>query len=192
MNEASFMVSYRRYYQTSEEEFLTSMRYVELSAHNYGTHSISYATQLLNICSIVEAVFKMICGYAPTDEKTITAFASYLIDSYPGLTEHEVTVLGLNDQVIPFGGWDKRKPKQSLFWWSDYQEVKHSRETHFFKANLKNVLYALAALYLLECYLLRSIRDEENPAMPNLESKLFSLPDQVRPQRPPRRRSDSL
>ena len=189
MDEAAFMVGYRRYYQTSEEEFLTALRYVELATTNYATHSTSFAIQMLSICSIVEALFKSLCGYAPTDEKTITAYAGYIIDNYPDIVEREVNVLGFSEQVIPFQRWDKKKPKQSLFWWSDYQDVKHSRDTHFAKANLKNTLYSLAALYLLECYQLRVVRQDESATMPNLESKLFRLPDQSHRHRPTTRPS---
>lgn len=54
-------------------------------------------------------------------------------------------------------------------WWSDYNCVKHSRtilntnkRINYYKANLKNVIYSLAALYVLEIALLQQSGNEND------------------------------
>lgn len=54
-------------------------------------------------------------------------------------------------------------------WWSDYNSVKHNRtifnkskRINYYKANLKNVIYSLAALYVLEIALLQQSGNKNN------------------------------
>ena len=54
-------------------------------------------------------------------------------------------------------------------WWSDYNSVKHNRtifnkskRINYYKANLKNVIYSLAALYVLEIALLQQFGNKNN------------------------------
>ncbi len=75
---------------------------------------------------------------------------------------------------------------KSPFWWNDYNFVKHARTSrddsgvlNFSKANLKNVVYSLSALYLLERLYMEkkyniSTFPKGSPLSPP-ESKLFCL-----------------
>lgn len=68
--------------------------------------------------------------------------------------------------------------KETPFWWTAYNKVKHERTSHFkdgkvnySRANQKNLIYAFAALFVLEKSYLESIEGETKT--PNSESKLF-------------------
>ena len=50
----------------------------------------------------------------------------------------------------PFANLSNPTLKQKIpDWWNGYNKVKHNMDTEFNKANLKNVLNALAALFIL-------------------------------------------
>lgn len=67
---------------------------------------------------------------------------------------------------------------QSLHWWVAYNNIKHGRVGNFSDANLKNTLNALAALYILEIYFLKSIADALGEmGIPDKPSSLFKLND---------------
>ena len=48
--------------------------------------------------------------------------------------------------IIPFDSWTEKTPS----WWTSYNNVKHNADLE--KANLDNVLQAMAALFLLICF----------------------------------------
>ncbi|HIR97854.1 MAG TPA: hypothetical protein IAD39_08295, partial [Candidatus Merdisoma faecalis] len=59
-----------------------------------------------------------------------------------------------------------------------YNDVKHHRAEQYKEANLKNVLNALAGLYILENYLVKYIGDMANDIdVPNDISHLFEMVD---------------
>ncbi|HBB6794409.1 TPA: hypothetical protein KB899_002331, partial [Enterococcus faecium] len=72
----------------------------------------------------------------------------------------------------PFGdGW----PEDTPDWWKIYNRVKHGRSSNYKEANLENVLYALASLYLLEEYLHKKVILEGEVDFISPESNLFTL-----------------
>ena len=77
---------------------------------------------------------------------------------------------------MPFEGWTSDAAARSLEWWESYNSVKHGRSMNYKQANLKNVLHALAALYLLEMYRIKEIsQDEVEPDVPLEKSALFEI-----------------
>ncbi len=52
-------------------------------------------------------------------------------------------------RITPFKGWDPSHPTQSLEFYDGYNAVKHSRDTEFRRATLKNAVTAVAAVYVL-------------------------------------------
>jgi hypothetical protein len=51
--------------------------------------------------------------------------------------------------LAPFSDWDSEKPTASLSWYADYNSTKHDREVNLNKANLGNVVNAMAALHIV-------------------------------------------
>jgi len=78
----------------------------------------------------------------------------------------------------PFRNWSNRTTYKSPDWWGPYNEVKHDRINNLKKANLKNVVNALAGLYVLEMYLVKYIGNGDNDYdVPNDISRLFKMYD---------------
>lgn len=70
---------------------------------------------------------------------------------------------------------------KSLFWWKEHNDVKHQRldvsiktqNDNFGKANLKNVIYAFGALYILEITLLQNVGTKNDLEAFMNDGKLF-------------------
>lgn len=58
------------------------------------------------------------------------------------LNEYGLSLSRFEDlgDFIPFSNWNIQNPTTSLSWYSDYNEVKHNRDTTFHLANLKNAI----------------------------------------------------
>jgi len=69
------------------------------------------------------------------------------------LSDCKVTIIQTGEFLTPFEDW---KEEKTPTWWSSYNHVKHHAE--FDKANLNNVIQALAALLLLICINKHSIK----------------------------------
>ncbi|NRT80063.1 hypothetical protein [Clostridium beijerinckii] len=70
------------------------------------------------------------------------------------------------------GGTDSSQ----LFWWRDYNEVKHNRIENYEVGKFENLLNSLGSLYFMELYLVRKIgRNTNDRDVPNSISKLFEI-----------------
>ena len=47
-----------------------------------------------------------------------------------------------------------------VFWWSAYGELKHDMIANYTKGNFKVLLHSLAALYILEFYVVKHIGEK--------------------------------
>jgi hypothetical protein len=74
----------------------------------------------------------------------------------PRIAEFEVVLHRFGLTLCPWDEWKTNKPGDRVpFWWSDYNKVKHHRDAHFGRANLKNALNAVAGLFVMVLYLYR-------------------------------------
>ena len=62
---------------------------------------------------------------------------------------YSVFVRPLNENISPFASWENEKTPP--FWWDAYNSIKHNGLKAYKDANVKNTLYALAALFQLHC-----------------------------------------
>ena len=174
MNAEEFVNVYWRYYLILEEHFENIMRFVELDEDNYSTFSLEMVKQIQSTCSEVEMVMKKMCGFTSDDRKTITDYATVLLNVYPDISAWEVK----SGKIIekPFGEWQATCADQSLSWWNAYNKVKHGREGNFREANLKNALKSLMGLFLLEMLHYKKLTDNESKQdIIPFSSKLFSI-----------------
>lgn len=162
-----------RYYLVLEQAFNNSLNYVELDKDNYKTFSYEFIKQLQTIDAEIDSVFKVICGFRSDERKTTADYCPIILRNYPDLKTRGVAVRNLT--IIPFENWDPSDATQSLFWYNAYNNIKHGRAGGFKDANLKNVLYSLAGLFLLEMYYMRTLAQDDEPDVPIEESKLFSI-----------------
>lgn len=67
------------------------------------------------------------------------------------LDEYELNLSHFPDifDICPFKGWAENNPTRSLFWYDNYNKVKHDREDEFERANLISAINAVCAIAIL-------------------------------------------
>ena len=137
---------------------------------------------LQSIGSELDNVFKVYCGFNPTERKNITDYANFILNEYPAIVIDEIRIAGTDVTVMPFQGWTATAAAQSLSWWQAFDDIKHNRYGKFPEANQGNVLNTLAALYILEMRMFTKATKEKNPTqlsdwdIPDENSKVFLYP----------------
>lgn len=103
-----------------------------------------------------------------------------IVDEYPHLQSYRVNTKYPYDikNIAPLV-----KFRDSVSdWWQAYNDIKHRRTEkneagryNYTKANLKNVLYAMAALYILNRNVYDSLEDDGKKAEDIMLSNLFDI-----------------
>lgn len=179
ISKVEFLKIHWNYYLMLEEDFRKTIRFVELDPSNFNTFSVEFSKQLQSICSEFDVICKSICKFynCKSSASNIQAYAAIILSSLPDITCSKVSIIGIDGVILtPLKFWIQT-PYQSPKWWKEYNAVKHNRFENFNKANLENVLNALAALYILELNLLKliCIRDGDTYDIPHKASDLFEL-----------------
>lgn len=145
------------YFFCLEEDIVALSRWIEFSAENESVYSIELARLLMTASAEVDVVAKSLCKAINPAAKasSISRYQDVLIEAYPDLPGAEVLIPRFGKTLRPWSSW-KRGSTPPL-WWTANNKVKHHREEHFKQANLKHVLNAIAALFLL--LVLRTARD---------------------------------
>lgn len=191
-----FVKSYWNYYLELEDQFITTKKFVEFDISNYATYSIEYLKLFQAVCSEIDVVAKILAeeydtAFKKIKNKNIQKWGYYLQSAYPYL--ETISALFNNDySICPWQNWKYEKytdkngalryrllqGKKTPFWWTAYNKVKHERTSRFkygkanySRANQKNLIYALAALFVLEKSYLESIKEETEKSYSS--SKLF-------------------
>lgn len=170
--------SYWKYYLFLERKFIEATNYVELCEENKSTYSIEFHNQIISIGSELDSFFKAYCGMNLNDTKTITDYARHILKAteYPAIVNEIITVKNeYKWEIQPFENWNISKPKQSLFWWEAFDNLKHGRKMNMKEASLSNALNLLSALFLLEMKMHKITGGVNTPDIPDKESELFSL-----------------
>lgn len=201
VNANTFVKSYWNYFLELEQQLLDIRRYVDFNSKNNNTFSMEFLKLLQAACSEIDVVAKIIDGYAYSDFDggTIAKWGYYLQLLFPDLNKK--TVIFNDDYSIqPWGKWelikvvrtdkngkqitthklkDKFKHPQ---WWTANNKSKHERTSpynnsniNYNRANLKNVVNAFAALYIIETLFYNYICNQEKIDIKITPSKLFSL-----------------
>lgn len=176
MTRKDFLQRYWRYYLILEEKFRNTLNYVELDERNAFSFSNEYALLLQSIGAELDNFFKVYCDFSAQDRKTINDYCSFILSDYPDIVNQKVLIPERDIELQSYCGWNTSQPSKSLMFWDSFCKIKHSRYENIQEANQKNVLDALAALYLLEMKYLSKIAQKE-PDMPDRKSDLFELKD---------------
>lgn len=185
MDSKSFVKNYWNYYIELEKQVLETSRYVDFSAQNNATYSIEYLQLILAIGSEIDVVSKIISSekYSVGDSETINTWGRMLESILPDMPN---VVVSFNDDynVQPWEKWfhesATNKKGQTIYklkngcanpkWWTEYNKVKHQRtssisknnkRTYYTRACLRNVIYALAGLWVIESEYLNMITSKE-------------------------------
>lgn len=180
------------YYLVLEADCMSTERYVSFDLGDNNLYSVNVPTVLGNsmafsveyikqyqaICSEIDVILKTICGELGnvTADNMKTGYTPTLLgDAFWGQVVNQ-KVLFKGTELQPFINWSSFPNYQAPAWWSPYNGVKHDRTNRYKEANLKNVLNALAGLYILENYLVKYIGDRDNERdVPNDVSHLFEM-----------------
>lgn len=176
MNRDEFLRDYWSYYLMLEKKFISTFNYVELDPNNYSTYSNEYASLIQTIGAELDSFFKIYCGFQPHERKTITDYANCILTTECNIINTEILASHKRLSLIPFSTWNQSQAAQSLDWWKAFDHIKHSRTANYSDASLKNTLYLLCALYILESkYLVRITNVAVEADIPDEESSLFSF-----------------
>lgn len=139
------------YFLALEDDLDRLSRFVDFSK-NDDTYSIEIARLFLSACSESDIILKQICKNINPDStaSSINAYYSEISVAYPRLLEFSVLIPKYEIELQPLSSWKRDRPP---FWWQDHNKVKHHRHEHFDKANLKNCLNSIAAMYIFTLYL---------------------------------------
>lgn len=137
---------YWTYFLALEDDLLVLSRYIEPSKGNFRTFSIELAHLLLAAASEVDVVMKLRSEQVGERASNMVEYREVLHAIEPALSAMSASIPRYGLTLRPWVNWtEERSPD----WWSDHNAVKHQRSTEFSKANLKNVLNAMAGLFLL-------------------------------------------
>ena len=163
-----------RMYKMLQTQVIDTFQYVEPVKTNKDVYSLRYHQLYWNICAEIETNFRGILkanGYTrklKTNENkrkkepdwnikddyfvanSALKLNEYKLKSYCYEISNDTDNDTDNDINVgqPFANWNAEKYAR-LVWFAEHNSVKHDRSVEFRNANLKNVVTALAGLYIL-------------------------------------------
>lgn len=190
MTRDEFCKCHWEYYLVLERDFLEIERYVAFDLGDNHLYTIGSITDLGNsecfsnefikhyqaICSEVDVILKSICKEINivSVANNMEQYTNEILSVWSGIVGQKVKLGDV--ELQPFLNWSASPSYQSPDWWTPYNKVKHERLANYKKANLKNTLNALSALYILEQYIAKYIGGRDNVIdVPNDVSKMFKL-----------------
>lgn len=193
MDYYDFCDTFWNYYLVLENDFLGTERYIHfdlgdnalysdaVACNDYGNslaYSVEYIKQYQTVCSEVDVILEAICKELGADKAENMAHYTAKIlntEKWKNIVNQKVKMRNIILQ--PFEGWGLTK-EEKIQWWEPYNRVKHHRNERSKEANLKNVVNALAGLFILENYFVKYIGDKTNDYdVPNDVSHLFKMMD---------------
>ena len=189
MNREEFCRLHWNYYLMLETDFIDIERYISFDlGDNYlydmapvkdyansRTFSNEFVKQYQTICSEVDVILKSICR--ELENKIVESMPEYtevVFNHWSNIFNQKVKIG--DGELQPFRNWSQKPSYKAPDWWKSYNSVKHARLENSQEANLKNVVNALAGLYILELYLVKFIGDRDDTIdVPNGKSRLFEL-----------------
>lgn len=166
---------YCSYYHTLEADFIATERYLTIDEDNFPAFSNEYIKLIQAICSEIDVVTKYLCMCIRPDfsGNTFPEYCKCILDSNPLFIRANVSIQKMSSIFLaPWFDWkyeEKTNKKENKYlevtnpeWWTKYNKIKHSRtsvdpssnKAHYKSANQKNTLNALAALFILNSYIL--------------------------------------
>lgn len=127
-------------------------RYIEFAEGNFLSYSVEMARLLLSISSEVDVVAKVLCREIDGGSKPegIDEYRRRILPEYSSICDEAVYIPRFRLKFTPWASWAQGNSPE---WWKAYNEVKHERMAHFYKASLLNVLNAICGLLLMIVYL---------------------------------------
>ena len=148
-----------QYFLALDSDFSRLARYIEPTSDNFNTYSVELARMLMMATQECDVILKMLCNrYGNPDCSNECQYREAVSQKLPALLSVCVSLFQYDIDVVPFESWQlKKTPK----WWTANNKDKHERNLRFSHASLKNVIDALAGLFLLNLYLYKSDVEKE-------------------------------
>lgn len=191
MTREEFCKCHWEYYLVLEKDLLKTEPYVSFelgdnylydsnsveNPENSLTFSNEYIKQYQAICSEVDVILKSICKeLEDASSRDMPAYTNTILTNWNSIKTQKVKMKTI--ELQPFLNWEKEPSYKEPDWWQPYNRIKHERLLNYREANLKNVVNALAGLYVLENYFVKFIGDRDHEIdVPNDVSKLFEMID---------------
>lgn len=139
------------YFLSIESDLQSLSRFVEPCVDNYETYSQELARLLLSSASEADVLLKGICEKVDPGcgANAIGAYEAVLRIHIPQLFDFKLQVPRWGLELSPWVSWTANRPP---LWWTACNKVKHHRDTEYSRANLKNTLNSVAALFILNLY----------------------------------------
>ena len=150
------------YYRMLESDCLKLRRYIEFRDENLKTCSNEIIKQLLSTAAEFDNVCKFIIEKEDKDT-TLLDYKKWFFskDCDIDIKKVIIVVKNSNMEIAPFSTWGGEK-NDKLWWWDNYNSIKHHRDNSYVLGSLDCLLYALAALYFLECYCYKRISQKNS------------------------------
>lgn len=157
MDGNEFVKYYWKHYKFLEKQFLDTERYVAIEKDNYAVYSNEFLNLFVLICNEYDAITAEYCNSIKESTRPLNMVEKneLLCENINGFKDLSISTKFKYDsiKILPFS---KYKKDMTYDWWQAYNLVKHKRSNidsdtkkpNYYKANLKNVLTALSALYI--------------------------------------------
>lgn len=153
-----------RYYLENESQFKSAERFIYVSKKCQTAYSFVYSNLLLNICSDFESLIRAYFGKENDEVMEVhNIIQAVSADEKLKKILEETAVYANSDYGVlyPFKvNHNQKTNKDNFAWWEAYNKIKHNKVAKIFHANQKNILNALAALYILNRYVLSIYADK--------------------------------
>lgn len=178
MEKNVFISHYCQNYKRLEKKVIESGNYVSIEKQNNQTFSAEFIFLFVSICSELDSLAGEYCKMISPDSDTnwggIVKKIDIITEKHDNLRNNRIdTKFPYERQsFVPF----LKLEENTSSWWTDYNRVKHNRTEkdendrfYYQRANLKNVLSSLAALYIMICFIGKEFSFDEPP----VSSELF-------------------
>lgn len=158
MNKNEFVKYYWKHYKFLEKQFLDTERYVAIEKDNYAVYSNEFLNLFVLICNEYDAITTEYCNSIKESKRQLNMLEKnkLLSENIQDFKDLSISTKYKYDniKILPFSKFATEKTYE---WWQAYNLVKHKRSNidsetkkpNYYKANLKNVLTALSALYII-------------------------------------------
>lgn len=174
MNKNEFVKYYWKHYKFLEKQFLDTERYVAIEKDNYAVYSNEFLNLFVLICNEYDAITTEYCNSIKESKRQLNMLEKnkLLSENIQDFKDLSISTKYKYDniKILPFSKFVTEKTYE---WWQAYNLVKHKRSNidsetkkpNYYKANLKNVLTALSALYIIlnKFYIEKCTLDTVNP-----------------------------
>ncbi|HQO79312.1 MAG TPA: hypothetical protein PLG17_12475 [Thermodesulfobacteriota bacterium] len=141
------------YFLSIEADLDRLSRFIEFDEHNYSCFSLEIVRLLIAAAAEADVVCKQICqSINPASAAdNIHQYRDEIMPTYPVMSRFEVLAPRYGLHLKPWDNWNR--PRGVPLWWTAYNKIKHQRHVEYPRANLKNVLNAVAGLFVACLYL---------------------------------------